>query len=230
MKIRLDKFLSNLKYGSRSEVVYLINQGLVKIDDKVIEKADLKFDPNKNRVYVNDNEVFYQEQIILALNKPINFLSANSDNLHQTVFELIDNPYNRFDLKIAGRLDLDAQGLLILTNDGQLVHKITSPNSRVVKKYEVLLDKPFTDAQILLKGISIKDKNNDLYLAKALNISVCDKIVIIDIDEGKFHQVKRMFKEVGYEVLSLKRIQIGKLSLDDLDEGKYKEVKESDIL
>lgn len=230
MIIRLDKFLANLKYGSRQEVKELIQAGHVKVFDKIIYDYTFKIKPAYTTVYLKDQKVFFKELIILALHKPKNYLSAHVDKAHDVVMSLIKDPYNRFDLNIAGRLDLDAEGLLILTNSGSLIHKITSPKSHIVKTYEVTLDKTFMHEVELLEGLMIFDDRNQLYFAQALDIKTHDKIVVIKIDQGKFHQVKRMFAKVGYNVINLKRIAIGKYHLKDLQAGSYIEIEEKDIL
>lgn len=229
--MRLDKFLSNLKYGSRSEIKNLINKKQVKLNDCIVSNSNLKIDPLVDIVKINEEVVYYKEEINLMVNKPLGYLSANSDKLHQVVIDLIKEPFNRYDLKIAGRLDLDSHGLLILTTNGSFVHEITSPNNEVEKIYEVKLAEEFFELETLLGGIMIKDGNNNDYLAKALLIEkITNKHFKVTINEGKFHQVRRMFKYFDNEVIDLKRIAIGKLELDNLPVGEYKEFERSDLL
>lgn len=229
--MRLDKFLSNLKYGSRSEIKNLINKKQVKLNDCIVSNSNLKIDPLVDIVKINEEVVYYKEEINLMVNKPLGYLSANSDKLHQVVIDLIKEPFNKFDLKIAGRLDLDSHGLLILTTNGSFVHEITSPNNEVEKIYEVKLAEEFFELETLLGGIMIKDGNNNDYLAKALLIEkITNKHFKVTINEGKFHQVRRMFKYFDNEVIDLKRIAIGKLELDNLPVGEYKEFERSDLL
>lgn len=220
--MRIDKLLTNLKYGSRKEIESLINKGNVFVNNFLVKKKDFQVDPNEDTILVNGEKLFYREFIYLAINKPKNYLSANKDNLHKVVFELVEKPFSNFDLHVAGRLDLDSEGLMILTNDGELIHKITSPKNHVPKTYEVILDKPFNDAKTLLNGVMIKDGDGETFFAKAIEIEMlteyCVKIII---DEGKFHQVKRMFKACGYTVLNLKRTAIGPLLLENLKTGEY---------
>ena len=227
--MRIDKFLSNLKYGTRKEIKSLLKTQQVFVNEiRVIDPA-LSIDPTKDSVYVEGEKVFYKEQIHLMIYKPIGYLSANHDTMHRVITSLIETPYDRFEYAIAGRLDLDSEGLLILTTDGNFAHQIMHPKKQIEKTYEVMLDKPFLHQHTLLMGIWIKDAYNEEYFAKALDIKKNKEYVTIIIDEGKFHQIKRMFQAVGYEVLRLKRTSIGNLKLNDLKPGEYKEFERNDL-
>lgn len=231
--MRLDRLLSNLKFGSRQEVVELIKKGFVSINDKIITNHSLKVDPNKDIIMVGDEKIYYKDEIILAMYKPAGYLSANIDSMHEVVVDLIGPPYHRHDFKIAGRLDLDAEGLLILTTSGSTVHQITNPNKKVIKTYLITTNDIIDETLLkrLLEPIRILDGNNEYYLAKALNVSkVESNQALIEIDTGKYHQVKRMFKAIGYEVINLKRIKIGNYNLPDIKPGEYVEIKKEDIL
>jgi len=230
--MRIDKLLSSQKYGSRSQLKQDIKNGKVKVNDQIINHSDMKIDPLNDIILYDEQKVFYQEYVYLMLNKPAGLVSATSDNYHQVVVSLIKEPFSRFDLKIAGRLDLDVSGLLVLSNDGQFIHDVTNPKKDIDKEYEVILDRLITPQDIndLLNGVNIKDGNNQIYTAKALNIKVKEDLVYLTISEGKFHQVKRMFKALNLEVVKLKRIRIGKLVLGDLAIGDYQEISKSDIL
>lgn len=229
--MRIDKFLSNLKYGSRSNIGTDIKKGLVKINDKIITDSHFKINPLKDKVFYNNILVPYFKNLNLMIYKPVGYLSANTDNLHEVVVSLIKDPFDKYDLKIAGRLDLDSEGLLILTNTGSFAHKITSPNSKIAKIYEVKTDNTNLNYEKMLDGVIIKDKDNVDFLAKALKIiKIGDNLFEITIDEGKFHQVKRMFKALEMNVINLKRIQIGKLKLGDLKPGEYRMFDEDELL
>ena len=228
--MRIDRFLSNLKYGSRSEMTKAVKKGLVKVNDKIITDSHLKIDPNKDIIHFNDELVSYYDIINIMIYKPIGYLSANKDNLHKVVLDLIEDNYKRLDLKIAGRLDLDSEGLLILTTSGKFAHFITSPNNKINKVYEVILDNDITNYEMLLEGVLIKDGKNEEYLAKALDIKkVEDKKYLITLDEGKFHQVKRMFLALNSKVINLKRIQVGNLKLGNLKPGEYITFKKEEL-
>jgi len=227
--MRIDKFLSNLKYGSRSEMQSFLKEHEVIVDEIKISSTSHEIDPSKEIVYLDQKPIFYKYPIYIAINKPIGYLSANHDMMYPCVVDLLEEPYNRFDFAIAGRLDLDAEGLMILTTDGAFAHRVTLPKSHVPKTYEVTLNQAFTHHFALREGVTIKDGKNQLYKAFAVDIESENGIVMITIDEGKFHQVKRMFEAVGYLVLKLKRIKIGHLLLGELSSGEYEEFRKEEI-
>ncbi len=227
--MRIDKFLSQLKYVSRHDVPRFLNDHVVTYKNERIFSQRIQVEPNVAPIYLDGDPIFYKETIYLKLYKPKGYLSANTDPRHPCAVDLIKAPYDRFDLAIAGRLDIDSEGLLILSNHGSMIHQIISPRSHLPKVYEATLDRPFQNEQKLLDGVTILDGKNEPYLAKALEIHSKDDLTIITIDEGKFHQVKRMFHAVGYTVLNLKRIQIGKLSLGSLNPGEYEEFTLEDL-
>lgn len=227
--MRIDKFLSQLNFCTRNEVKAFLKKHEVEIDKKRIISQNHAFDPKTQKVYIDQDLIFYEDPIHLMLNKPKGYVSAKKDNLYPCVIDLITPPYNRFDFSIAGRLDVDTEGLLILTTDGKFLHEITHPNYHLPKVYEAILDKPFEHKEALLNGVMIYDANQIMFEAKALDVEVEDHRVSITIDEGKFHQVKRMFLSVGYKVIYLKRTQVGKLKLNDLEIGEIKQITRSDL-
>jgi 16S rRNA pseudouridine516 synthase len=163
------------------------------------------------------------------LHKPKGYVSATKDNVHPSLLTLVKDPYDRFDLRIAGRLDVDTTGLIILSTEGDFIHELTHPQKHMRKTYVATLDKKPYNISVLLKGVVIKDDKNNPYVAKALDLSIDQYQVTMTIDSGKYHQVKRMFKAVGYNVIQLKRISIGNLKLDSLDEGEYREIRKEEI-
>lgn len=226
--MRLDKLLVNLKYGSRKEIQKAIKKGYCEINGEIVKKADYKVDVTNDQIIFLDDEVYYKEQVILMLNKPKGYVSANKDGLHKTVFELIKEPYTRFDLNIAGRLDIDTEGLMILTNDGEYLHSLISPNKDVYKKYFVETKTEF-DCKKLLKNYQILDGRNYPYTPSKPKVEqLSDNTFYLEIKEGKFHQVKRMVSHFNNEVTYLKRVSIGDIVLDnELGIGEYKEIKKS---
>jgi 16S rRNA pseudouridine516 synthase len=228
--MRVDKFLSQMKFCSRKQAKIFLKSHKVVIDNHQIFGGDFNFDPSLQKISIDGEVIFYEDPIYLALNKPKGYVSANKDNMHSCVIDLIKEPYNRFDFKIAGRLDIDTEGLLLLSTDEKFVHEITHPNHHLPKTYIAVLDKKFTDANLLLNGVEIRDGHQEPFIAKALDIKTDGKEVMIVIDEGKFHQVKRMFLKVGYEVIYLKRTQIGNLKLNNLFPGTYRQVRKDEIL
>ncbi|MDI6452928.1 pseudouridine synthase [Peloplasma aerotolerans] len=227
--MRIDKFLSQLNFCSRNDVKNFLKTYEVIIDDQRILDRSYEFNPELQKLQIDGEITFYENPIHLMIFKPIGFLSANKDKLHPCVVELIKAPYHRFEYAIAGRLDIDAEGLVILTTDGTLAHQITHPKSHLPKTYQVTLDMEFKHEKELIKGVMIKDGKNELYLAKALEIKTSQNDVILKIDEGKFHQVKRMFQAVGYEVIHLKRTHIGHLSLGNLKPGEYRQFRKESL-
>ncbi len=231
--MRLDKLLVKLKYGSRSEVQKLIKQGFLKINNQTITDVGKKIDPTKDEILLNEQLIYYKSEINLAIYKPKGYLSANHDPLYPTVMELIKPPYDRQDFKIAGRLDLDSEGLLILTTLGKLVHEITSPNKEVSKIYQATLEKEITKEELekLLLPHYLRNAKKDLYESKALSVKWLEpKKVEVEINMGKYHQVKKMFIYLDNKVINLKRIQIGKLKLANLKPGEYIEFKREELL
>lgn len=219
--MRIDKYLGDIKVERRSMVKKFLMVHEVLINGQVIKESNHHFDPDQHELMIDGELIPYFKNMNLVLYKPKGYLSAHKDAMHQTVFSLLKAPYDRFNFKIAGRLDLDAEGLLILTTDGKFVHEITHPQKHLDKIYEVTLNKVFNNQESLIKGVMIKDEFNELYLAKAKHIKVMDHLVTLTIDTGKFHQVKRMFQSLDYDVIKLKRVQIGNLTLRDLEEGHY---------
>lgn len=229
--MRIDKFLANLKYGSRSEMKDLVAEGGVFVNGIRCTDSGKNIDPEQDQITVQNQPVFYKKWIYLMLNKPQNVVSANSDALKETVLDLIDEPYSRFDLSICGRLDIDTEGLILLTNDGEILHQIINPKKEVEKVYEAVLAKPLRNYKVLEKGVKILDGKDQPYFTKPARIEIINENRCrIAITEGKFHQVKRMFEAVGNEVVSLKRQSIGGLVLDpELRPGQYKELSFSEM-
>ena len=228
--MRLDRYLANLKYGTRTEITKKIKSKKVTVNGIVVTDSRYKVETKSDKVVFEGKEIFYKETILLMVNKPSGVISANKDGLHETVLDLIGEPYNRFDLRIAGRLDIDTEGLILLTNDGKLLHKIISPNKDIYKKYYVKVESKF-DSSKLLKEFQIKDGRDFLFtplLPKVEQIS--DDEFFLSIKEGKFHQIKRMVEHFNNKVVYLKRVSIGNIDLDILlEKGRYKEITDYKI-
>lgn len=229
--MRLDKLIANSGFGTRTEVKKLIKRGLVSVNGKPAKSGNDQVSPDKDEVTVNGILLDYREFVYLMMNKPPGYISATEDNRQSTVLDLIDPSYLHLDLFPMGRLDKDTEGLLILTNDGKLAHQVLSPKKHVDKTYYVevegCLDEE--DVQSFAEGLDLGDFTS---MPAKLTILESDKTsqAVVVIKEGKFHQVKRMFKAVGKEVLYLKRIQMGQLTLDSsLDLGTYRELTEEEL-
>ncbi|WP_101772289.1 pseudouridine synthase [Peptostreptococcus faecalis] len=237
--MRLDKLLANLGYGTRTEIKKLCKKGMVTVNGVEVLKADSHVDPENDEVAFNGEKVNYREYIYLMLNKPAGYVSATFDNYDETVIDLIDEEYLPFEPFPVGRLDKDTEGLLILTNDGKLSHRVLSPKKHVLKKYYAVIDKKVTEKDVdkFSKGVDIGEG----YITKPAQLEILGSVyaddddeerfaVYVSISEGKFHQVKRMFHAVGKEVLYLKRVSMGALELDEnLELGEYRELTEDEI-
>ena len=225
--MRLDKFLANSGIGTRKEVKELLKKRLIKVNDEIVKDGKIHVNENEDTIKYKDEIISYIKFVYIMLNKP-------NDKVHKTVIDLLGDEYRTFEVFPVGRLDIDTEGLLLLTNDGVLSHNLLSPNKHVDKKYYVELEKLLTKMDIdkLEKGVELKD-----FTAKDAKVEIIengeesDKIrVYITISEGKFHQVKRMFKAVGNEVKYLKRLKMGTLSLDEnLKLGEYRELTEDEL-
>ncbi|MEH7009629.1 pseudouridine synthase [Neobacillus niacini] len=230
--MRIDKMLANLGYGSRKEVKQLLKNGAVKIDDVVVKDAKQHVDTNKQIVTLNGEVIEYREFIYLMMNKPQGVLSATEDSVGETVIDLLelgDQVYEPFPV---GRLDKDTEGLLLITNDGQLAHRLLSPKKHVPKTYFAVIDGEVTDEDVraFAEGVTLDDgyetKPGELIILKPGIRSDIE----LTITEGKFHQVKRMFEAVGKRVVYLKRISMGPLPLDEtLELGEYRELTDEEV-
>lgn len=232
--MRLDKFLANSGVGTRKEVKELLKKRLIKVNDEIVKDGKIHVDENEDTVKYKDEIISYKKFVYIMLNKPNGVISATEDKVHKTVIDLLGDEYRTFEVFPVGRLDIDTEGLLLLTNDGVLSHNLLSPNKHVDKKYYVELEKLLTEMDIakLEKGVELKDfTTKDAKVEIIENGEESDKIrVYITISEGKFHQVKRMFKAVGNEVKYLKRVKMGTLSLDEnLKLGEYRELTEDEL-
>jgi 16S rRNA pseudouridine516 synthase len=230
MANRLDKILSTMGYGSRKQVKELVKSGSVTVDGEVIKDSSIHVDTNVQNVYVNGEKIEYKEYVYIMMNKPRGVISATEDDFgHETVIDLLDDRYQGYKLSCAGRLDIDTEGLMIISNDGQLVHSIISPKKQVVKKYYCIVENVITDKDMreFEKGVVLADGYKCL---PARLEKISDKEAFVYITEGKFHQIKRMFYARRNNVRYLKRVQIGGLELDaELDTGEYRELLEDEI-
>ena len=224
MAIRLDKFLTEVGIGTRSEVKKYIRQGLVTIDSVPAQKPEQKIDEKTAKVCFRGNEIVYAAYEYYLLYKPAGCVSATEDRLHKTVMDYLTDTVRK-DLFPVGRLDLDTEGLLLITNDGALAHDLLSPSKHVEKTYYAKVKGRVTEDDVnqFEKGVDIGEEK-PTKPAKLVIVSEGDISEIrLTITEGRFHQVKRMFEAVGKEVVYLKRLSMGSLVLpDDLAPGDYR--------
>ncbi|PRR80706.1 pseudouridine synthase [Clostridium vincentii] len=230
---RLDKILSNLGYGSRKELKGIIKKGNVKIDGVIVKDNGKIVDAEKSIIKINGEQIFYREFIYLIMNKPDGVISATRDSREETVIDLLHPDHQAFDPFPVGRLDKDTVGLLLLTNDGELNHKLIAPKWHVDKVYFARIDKKIPDSAVedFEKGITIDDG----YLCKPAKLEIMSATedgseIKLTIQEGKFHQVKRMFEAIDTQVTYLQRIEFGGLTLDsELEEGEYRELTDEEL-
>ncbi len=227
--MRLDKFLCDCQLGTRSEVKKIVKAGRVSVNGSVTKASDLKIDENKDIICLDNKRVLYEKYLYYIFHKPAGCVTANKDNLHKTVMDYMPEECRK-DCSPVGRLDLDTEGLLLITNDGRLSHELLSPAHHVIKTYYARLDKPVPEeaVQLFRDGVDIGD--DKLTLPADLEILHEDfPAARLSISEGRFHQVKRMFKAVGCEVTYLRRETFGSLELKDLPIGTYKKITIDDI-
>lgn len=230
---RLDKVISNLGYGSRKDVKNFIKKGIVYVDGEMVTDNKMSIDPSKASIVINGEKVMYRKYIYLMMNKPSGVISATFDNRDETVIDLLEAQHQVFEPFPVGRLDKDTVGLLLLTNDGELNHRLISPKNHIDKVYYAKINKEVTENDIAMfkKGI-VLDDGYKCMSAKLEILNVCDENceVLVTIQEGKYHQVKRMFEAVDKKVIYLKRKEFGGIHLDpDLDEGEYRELSEEEL-
>lgn len=230
--MRLDKFLADMGYGTRSEIKNVIRKGNVSVNGKVVIKSDFKVNENVDSVVLDKKEILYNKFEYFMLNKPGGYVSATTDKYEKTVIELLREENKRKDLFPIGRLDKDTEGLLIISNDGELAHKILSPKKHVPKTYYVKVSGELNDGHIALfrDGLDIGEKKflarGELVILNKNDVSEAE----LTIYEGKFHQVKRMFEAVGMKVVFLKRIKMGKIELDEnLLPGDYRRLTQKEL-
>ena len=226
--MRVDKMIANAMMDTRRNIKRNAKKGAIVINGEVVKDVSTHIDPEYDEVFYLGEFVEYYENFYIMMNKPKGYLSATEDP-EPTVLDLVDDFYKMADLSIAGRLDKDTTGLLILSTDGKFIHKVTSPNSNIEKTYEVETRDPIDESLIeaFAAGIHIKE---DDYVARPAKLKIVDeKKAIVKVTEGKFHLVKRLFSNMGNEVVSLKRTAIGSLALDPyLNPGDYRELTEEE--
>lgn len=236
--MRLDKLLAHTGFGTRKQVKKIVRDGHITVNGERVKNSATKVDPEIDDVRIGAERIYYEEFVYFMLNKPAGVISATEDLFHNTVLDLLEPADLVQEPHPVGRLDLDTEGLLILTNDGQLTHQLTSPRREVDKEYYAIVQGIVTEEDIekFEEGLLINDEE-DKFTALPAQLSILEldeeaetsEIEVI-IHEGKYHQVKRMFKAVGKEVIYLKRMRMGNLKLDEnLPLGEYRALTEEEI-
>lgn len=248
MKARLDKILADSGLGTRSSVRDLIKSGKIKVNDVTQKDPGKKVDTDKDRIICGGEDISYSEMVYYMLNKPAGVITATEDKNQKTVLDLITDKKRR-DLFPVGRLDKDTVGLLIITNDGALSHRLLAPGKHVAKKYLVRVDGIITDEikEAICSGVDIGDDKPtapaELENVGLVSTAESDEVVVPEMDsdgvvyeaeiiitEGRYHQIKRMFEAFGLNVIYLKRLSMGSLTLDPkLEEGEWRYLTDEEL-
>lgn len=234
MQIRLDKYLADMGQGTRSQVKILIKKGFVTVNGKKAVRPEDKINTETDKVICDGEEIGYEALVYYMLHKPAGVVSATEDKHDKTVLDLIEGGRKK-DLFPVGRLDKDTEGLLLLTNDGDLGHRLLAPRNHVAKVYYAKIDGIVTDKdqQDFKDGIEVDDTFRAMpghLTILATDEKTKQSEIQLEIYEGKFHQVKRMFQAVGKEVIYLKRLSMGSLVLDEsLLPGQYRPLTDIEL-
>ena len=227
--MRVDKMIGNANLDTRKNIKKNAKKGGLVINGEIIKDSSVKVNPNIDEVIYMGELVDYFENIYIMMNKREGLI-CQSNELDGTVMSDLDEFYLNLDLAIAGRLDKDTTGLLLMSTDGKFIHKVISPNSNIWKKYEVETSKKIDSAlvEVFKEGVYIKE---DDYYARSARLEIIEeKKAYVYVTEGKFHLVKRLFSNNDNEVVKLKRVAIGDLELDKtLNQGQYRELTKEEI-
>ena len=228
-KLRLDKFLADQSLASRKELREIVRSGRVRVNGSAVQNADQKVDPEVDQICFDGRSLSASSERTLMLYKPLGVVSATEDRNEKTVLDLLPPEYRRMGLSPVGRLDKDTSGLLLLSNDGDFIHRVISPKSAVEKCYCATVEgEPNEeDVKAFREGLPLRDGTKCLPAQLEL---LGDGRCLVRVTEGKYHQVRRMLASRGHPVKELKRLSIGDLILDeDLGPGGWKELGQEDL-
>lgn len=225
---RIDKVIGNQTGYTRREIKELIKKKRIQLNDEIVVKSDIKTNPEKDIIKIDNEIIEVKKYVYLILNKPKGYVSATEDKSELTVLDLVPEKYKHRNLFPAGRLDKDTTGLMIITDDGVFAHNILSPTKHVTKTYNVRIDTPVTDEMII--GFKEGIKLNDGECKPAVLEKIGTYTAVVTLTEGRYHQIKRMFGCFGAKVLELQRIKMGNLELpNDLSMGKIRELTREEL-
>ncbi|MEI3191952.1 pseudouridine synthase [Hominiventricola aquisgranensis] len=230
--MRLDKYLCETGFGTRSQVKDLLKKGQVMVNGEVVKKPELKINETTDQILCQGKKASYQKNIYLMLHKPAGVVSATEDNREKTVLDLVRPEDRKNGLFPVGRLDKDTEGLLLLTDDGELAHRLLSPKKHVDKTYYAKIDGQVTEEHVkqFREGLDIGDEKKTLPAVLTILLSGPVSEIEVTIHEGRFHQIKRMFEAVGCKVTYLKRLSMGSLVLDEtLPPEEYRPLTEAEL-
>ena len=226
---RLDKVISNLGYGSRKEIKQLARKGLIEVDGEIIKDSGYSVDPEKSIIKVNGEEIFYRKYIYLMMNKPAGVVSATFDNRDETVIDLLEIDHQAFEPFPVGRLDKESDGLILLTNDGDMMDRILRSVNGHEKEYIVSVNRPIDDTFIKRMSEGIYLEELERTTKKCVVRKVSDRTFRIILTQGLNRQIRRMCDALGYKVTKLTRIRIMNIELGELAVGQYRELTESEV-
>ena len=230
--MRLDRYLCETGFGTRSQVKDLLKKGQVMVNGEVVKKPELKINETTDQILCQGEKASYQKNIYLMLHKPAGVVSATEDNREKTVLDLVRPEDRKNGLFPVGRLDKDTEGLLLLTDDGELAHRLLSPKKHVDKTYYAKIDGQVTEEHVkqFREGLDIGDEKKTLPAVLTILLSGPVSEIEVTIHEGRFHQIKRMFEAVGCKVTYLKRLSMGSLVLDEtLPPEEYRPLTEAEL-
>ena len=230
--MRLDKYLCETGFGTRSQVKDLLKKGQVMVNGEVVKKPELKINETTDQILCQGKKASYQKNIYLMLHKPAGVVSATEDNREKTVLDLVRPEDRKNGLFPVGRLDKDTEGLLLLTDDGELAHRLLSPKKHVDKTYYAKIDGQVTEEHVkqFREGLDIGDEKKTLPAVLTILLSGPVSEIEVTIHEGRFHQIKRMFEAVGCKVTYLKRLSMESLVLDEtLPPEEYRPLTEAEL-
>ena len=230
--MRLDKYLCETGFGTRSQVKDLLKKGQVMVNGEVVKKPELKINETTDQILCQGKKASYQKNIYLMLHKPAGVVSATEDNREKTVLDLVRPEDRKNGLFPVGRLDKDTEDLLLLTDDGELAHRLLSPKKHVDKTYYAKIDGQVTEEHVkqFREGLDIGDEKKTLPAVLTILLSGPVSEIEVTIHEGRFHQIKRMFEAVGCKVTYLKRLSMGSLVLDEtLPPEEYRPLTEAEL-
>ncbi|NPA12473.1 MAG: rRNA pseudouridine synthase [Aquificae bacterium] len=232
-KVRLDKFLADLGVGSRKDAKKLIKQKRVQVNSEVVSSPSIHINPETDVVYLDDQPLEYKEYYYYMFNKPQGYITATSDETMPTVMDFFQDKPKVRELFPVGRLDIDTEGLLIITNDGQLAHRLSHPKWQIEKEYYTVVKgdlsgKDFSKYE--KEGLKLKDYKTKPFKLQVLSTSPDKSEIKITLTEGKYHIVKRIMETLGHPVVYLKRTRIGNLTLDEnLSTGDHRELTPEEV-
>ena len=226
--MRIDKYISNSTSYSRKELKVFFKKGQVRVNGEFVTNIGTHIDEDSAEVFLGGEKIEYHRFTYLMLNKPVGYISATYDKKFPVVTDLVPEKFSHVDLFPVGRLDMDTVGLLVLTNDGDLAHRLLTPKSHVPKTYFVRSREPLTDDGIKSFEAGVELEDFTTIPAKVKKLS--ENEALLTIYEGKYHQVKRMYESLGNEVVYLKRVTMGDLHLDEsLEEGQMRPLTDEEV-